>query len=108
MVEFIKANQHLVPVKDIIDVDITFLEDQKVIVRTQTNEYICYGFDAIEAVMLLRPSALEGRLLKWKKHVWAFHNIVAHPLMQFLAFFKLYKAAIWIHDKTTPKPRDFK
>jgi hypothetical protein len=43
-----------------------------------------------------------------KEHMWAIHNLFAHPLMQILAWFRLYKQAIWIHNITVPKPRGFK
>lgn len=69
------------------------------------NSYRAHGNDAIEAVMLLKPSALEGKRLRWVKNAWAFHNLVGHPVMQILAWLRLYKAAIRFHDWTTPAPR---
>lgn len=35
---------------------------------------------------------------------WLVHNLVGHPLMQFLALLKLYKAAMWVHESTVPRP----
>jgi hypothetical protein len=79
------------------------------------------GFFALEAVMLLKPGALEGKRLRWPKRVWMFHNVVAHPLMQFLTLAGdltkpiapswscgLYKAAIRLHDATVPTPTGFR
>jgi hypothetical protein len=63
------------------------------------------GFDALEAVMALKPSALEGLRLHWNKNAWAVHNLVGHPVMQLLAFARCYKAAMWVHDATVPMPR---
>lgn len=75
------------------------------IVDRAGKRHVARGNDAIEAVMLLKPSALEGRRLKWPKHAWAFHNLVGHPVMQILAWLRLYEAAIRFHDWTTPAPR---
>lgn len=63
------------------------------------------GNDAIEAVMALKPSTLEGRRLKWNKNAWVVHNLIGHPVMQLLAFLGLKRHAIWFHDVTTPRPR---
>lgn len=62
------------------------------------------GFGGQELIYRLRPSALEGKRFKWRKHMWAIHNIFGHPLMQILAWMRCYKAAMWIHDVTTPQP----
>ncbi len=67
------------------------------------------GFAALELIWLIKPSVLEGNPdIKWKKHMWAFHNLFAHPVMQLLAWCKLYKRAIWLHDITVPKPIGYK
>lgn len=62
------------------------------------------GIQAIEVLMTLKPSALENRRLKWARNIWALHNLVGHPLMQVLAFFRQYKWAMWVHDVTVPRP----
>ena len=62
------------------------------------------GFAAIELLWLVKPSVLEGKWRNWRKHTWVIHNLFAHPLMQILAFMRLYKWAIWVHDVTVPKP----
>jgi len=69
----------------------------------QTEEVV--GVQAIEILMQLRPSVLEGRRMRWAKHRWILHNVVAHPTMQILALLKLYKAAMWVHDVTVPRPK---
>ena len=63
------------------------------------------GIDAIDFIMAICPKMIEGRRLKWAKHAWAVHNLFGHPIMQILAFFRCYKAAMWIHDVTVPKPK---
>lgn len=101
----IKAGNDLIPIERIKRVYIGDVEQQMVEIYTDDELFIAHGFDAIEAVMLLKPSALEGRRLKWKKGAWAFHNLVGHPVMQVLAWFGFYRQAIRVHDWTTPAPR---
>ena len=101
----LKCGNDLVPFHEVTSVDISQVEQQRVIVRTAEREYEALGFDAIEIVMQLKPSAIEGRRLKWNKGAWAFHNFVAHPLMQVMVWMGYKKAAIRLHDRTTPRPR---
>lgn len=105
---FIKAQSKLIPIESVLLVDIDKIEEGLVIVTTKEGSFECHGFDAIEAVMLLKPSALEGKRLRWERNAWAFHNIVAHPIVQILAWLGFKKQAVQFHDYTTPKPRDFK
>jgi hypothetical protein len=102
----LKAGNNLIPFGDVERVDISAIEQEQAIIVTQGGlYYFANGFDAIEAVMLIKPSALEGRRLKWRQGAWAFHNIVGHPLMQILAWLGFKRKAIWLHDITTPRPR---
>jgi hypothetical protein len=104
----VSAADQLIPIRLIDRIDISKIEQGEVTVFSAGAEYVARGFDAIEVVMALKPSALEGRRLKWKRGAWAFHNVVGHPAMQLLAWMRLYKAAMWLHDVTTPTPRGFK
>lgn len=105
----VKAGEKLIPVSEINSVDITKLEQEVVIVNHKNGEqYEARGFDAIEVVMVLKPSAVEGRRLKWNKNAWAFHNFIGHPIVQILAWFGFKKQAVKFHDWTTPTPRGFK
>lgn len=101
----VKAGNDLIPVDHIKRVDISDVEHERVVIWTKERQYIAEGFDAIEAVMVLKPSALEGRRIKWPKGAWAFHNIVGHPLMQVMAWLGYGRAAVRFHDWTTPRPR---
>ena len=70
---------------------------------------IASGFNALMTVYALTPTWLEGKsYIKWKGNSWVVHNLVAHPLMQLLAFCKCYKLAMYVHDSTVPKPTGFK
>jgi hypothetical protein len=104
---FVKLNNRtLVPINRIINVDLSELVSETVIVTLDDGsiEHVI-GFFALELIWLLKPSLLEGNTdVKWSKHMWWFHNIFAHPIMQVLAWLRLYKQAIWLHDITVPKP----
>lgn len=94
---------------NVLAIDTTDLEDLRVVLTTLSHGDVeVNGIQAIEAVMLLKPSALENRRLRWVKRAWMVHNIVGHPLMQFLAFFRFYRTAMAVHDLTVPKPRGIK
>ena len=101
----VKAGPNLIPIERIKRVDLEHIEAQRVIVFTDDGEYEALGFDAIEIVMQLKPSALEGKRLKWRKGAWRFHNWFGHPLMDLLAMLGFKRAAIRWHDYTTPRPR---
>lgn len=102
----IKAGNFLIPAGRVRSINIERIEEQIVVVeRDDGIKHIAEGFDAIEIVMQMKPSALEGRRLKWQRGAWAFHNFVAHPAMQILVWLGRKKAAIRLHDRTTPRPR---
>lgn len=105
----LKAGDHLIPLDNIQHVVIGSIEQAEVEIVTHAGvSYTALGFDALEAVMIFKPSALEGRRLRWKKGAWAFHNIFGHPVMQFLAWIGLGRLAVKLHDATTPTPRGFR
>lgn len=101
----VKAGNDLIPINRIKKINMDHLENQHVKVITDDAEYDAYGFDAIEIIMQMKPSAFEGRRMKWRKGAWRFHNWVGHPLMDLLAMFGFKRAAIRWHDYTTPRPR---
>jgi hypothetical protein len=103
--DFIKAGSLVVPVAAIEAVDLSELERGRVEVTYGGGKRaVARGVDAYELVMLLRPSAVEGRRLRFARHAWAVHNLVAHPVMQVLAWLGLPRLAIRIHDRTIPRP----
>lgn len=76
----------------------------RVIYKNENSECL-YGPEAIDVIMRLCPSYLEGKQLKYVKHAWVIHNLLGHPLMQLLAWMKLTKWAMKIHDITIPTPK---
>lgn len=105
----IKAGHLLLPFDDVRHVDVSEIETGSVsIVMKNGDVHEARGFDAIEAVMAVKPSAVEGLRLRWRPHAWAFHNLVAHPVVQVLAWCGCKRAAVRFHDWTTPAPRGFR
>lgn len=103
--DFVKAGNTIVKLADIERIDITSLEEGRITIFVASGAaLIAEDFDAFEILMLLHPAAMEGRRLRWAKHAWAFHNLVAHPLMQVMVWLGFKKRAIWLHDVTVPKP----
>ena len=102
---FLMAGGRLVPVSDVRSVDYTALEQGIVDIHTHNNaSFRAEGFDAIEAIYILKPGALEGKRLKWQRNAWAWHNFVIHPVMQILVWFGFKKQAIRLHDRSVPEP----
>lgn len=90
---------------DVKYVDISNIEQQSIVAYVDGLPPLTItGIAALEFVWMLKPSVLEGKKLTWHKNAWVMHNLVAHPIMQLLAFVRAYSWAIWIHDVTIPKP----
>lgn len=108
--DHIKVGERLVLLSDIKEIELSQLTTEVINVHLIDNTVEqATGFAALELIWLLKPSALEGNPgIRWKKHMWAFHNLFAHPVMQLLAWCRLYKQAIWLHDITVPKPIGYK
>jgi hypothetical protein len=62
------------------------------------------GPEAIDFMMRACPYALEGRRMRWARHAWAFHNLVAHPILQVLHWLGMTRLGMRIHDSTVPRP----
>lgn len=103
---FIKAGDIIIPLASVHRLDMSRLEQTGEVDITFGNGEVATArdFDAFEVIMLLHPAAIEGRRLRWAKNAWAFHNLVAHPLMQVMVWLGFRRAAIRLHDMTVPKP----
>lgn len=99
----LKAGSRLVPFGAVSSVDTADLENLRIVIHLHNGDEVeAKGIDAFENVMMLKPSALEGRRFAFMKRAWMVHNLIGHPLMQILALLRLHKAAMWVHDKTVP------
>lgn len=103
--EVIKAGDDLIPINRVRRIRLRDQEGEHVTVVTDDGYFDAYGQDALEIIICLKPSALEGRRRRWKKGSWAYHNMIGHPLMQIMAWLGFGKAAVRFHDSTVPDPR---
>lgn len=102
---FVKSGSFIFAKDEIALLDCSQIEDLIVVVKLKNGEeIIAKDIHALELVMQVKPSMLEGHRLLWPKFVWFIHNVFGHPLTQILALFKCYRLAFWIHDVTVPKP----
>ena len=102
--EFVKAGDQMIRIADIERIDMSRIEQGSIAVFCAGRQLEARDFDAFEIIMLLHPAAIEGRRLRWAKNAWAFHNLVAHPLMQIMVWLGFRRQALWLHDVTVPKP----
>jgi len=103
---FVLIEDRVINADTIATIDLANVEDLRLTVRRKDGEtHLVYGIQTIDILMALKPSALESRRLKWPRFAWTIHNLVGHPLMQLLAYFKKYKLAMKVHDATIPRPR---
>ena len=91
---------------DIKELDTSRLESHfEVTVKLRSGErVVLQGQRALDAVMAVKPSAVEGKNLRFARHAWAFHNLVAHPVLQILAWLGRPDLGFKIHDATVPRP----
>lgn len=102
---FAKAGTTVFALDNIAVADFSNIEQLRVNVTLKTGEHLLLqDIDAMELGMLIKPSVLESRRLRWPRWTWVLHNVVGHPVLQFLALLRLYKWAFWVHDATVPRP----
>ena len=120
--DFIQTDAGPVARSAIGSIDTTTLEKEGFIRIHHTGGVsTASGFFAFDALMQTKPSALEGLRLRHAKGAWVVHNLISHPLMQFIALGamavqrvapqrakKMFKLAIAVHEATVPKPLGIK
>jgi hypothetical protein len=106
-VSFVRVGTDLVvAVTEIEELDCSRLESYRVSVTLRSGRIIeLEGQQAFDLVMAVKPSAFEGKRFRFARHAWAFHNLVAHPLLQVLAWAGFARLGFRIHDATVPRPR---
>jgi hypothetical protein len=98
--EYFRAGDQILPIDGIYSVDTAQLERHEVTVFHRDGVFRLTGADAIDLVMIVKPSALEGRRLRWVRGAWA-----GHVGMQILAWLKIPTWGVWLHEATTPRPQ---
>jgi hypothetical protein len=90
---------------DILELDCTELQLYRVSVLLRTGRrFDLEGQQALDLVMAIKPSAVEGKRLRFARQAWAFHNLIAHPGLQILVWLGLTKLGMKLHDSTIPRP----
>lgn len=105
MSTFLRAGSRLVRTDAVTSVDCSRVEELVIVVHHVDGSFEVTGPDAIDVLMALRPSVLEGKRLRWARHAWAVHNLLGHPLLQVLVWLGQRRLGLAIHDATVPKPR---
>lgn len=105
MQRFIRAGARLIHLDAVTSVDCAHIEQLSVTVHHRDGVETVTGPDAIDVVMALRPSALEGKRMRWIRHAWAVHNLLGHPLLQVCVWLGQRRLGMAIHDATVPRPR---
>lgn len=101
---FIQTDAELIRIDQVTRIDLSnFASKGEIALHHTGGLSVTRGIYAIEALLLLKPSALEGTHVRWIRHAWITHNLLGHPVMQLLALCGLHKAALWIHEVTVPK-----
>lgn len=104
--DYVAIGDDVVPARDVIHMNLEGMSRGQVIALVRgVGPVKVSGHQAVDLVMRVCPQALEGRRLRWARHAWAFHNLIAHPLLQILAWVGLTKLGIKVHDMTIPRPR---
>jgi hypothetical protein len=101
---FVRAGHTLVRTDTIARVDCARLEQLAVTIHHAGGVDVATGLDALDVVSALRPSALEGKRLRFARHAWAVHNLIGHPLLQLCVWLGLRELGFAIHDATVPVP----
>lgn len=104
--DFGKAAGLVFRLDDISTADFSRIEHLEATVTMRNGHvFMARDIDALELAFAIKPTAVEGRRLRYARYAWMVHNLVGHPLMQVLALFKLYRCAFYIHDATAPRAR---
>lgn len=107
MTQFVRLGlDRVVSVGSIESLDCSQLESFEVVATLRSGERVeLQGQPALDLVMAVKPSAVEGKRFRFARHAWVFHNLVAHPGLQVLAWLGYPKLGFKLHDSTIPRPR---
>lgn len=106
---FIRSRTRIINSESIRWIDLNDLEAGMIVVHHEDGQggmiqSEITGSMAVEAVMQLKPSALEGHRLKWVRRAWMKHNLIGHPLLMLFALLGRVDIGLKIHEATVPRP----
>lgn len=107
---YLKTGSYVIAIDSIMRIDYRKVAVLEVtIVTYDGNSFAVTGQDALEAILAIKPGAIEGvPTIKWIKYSWMFHNFFGHPFMQLCALFGLTRFGLWVHDATVPSIKKVK
>ena len=101
---FIRSRDRIIRADTIRWIDTRDLVAGMIVVHHDDQQTEITGSLAVEAILLLRPSALEGKRMKWVKRAWMKHNLLGHPLLMLCALLDRVDLGLRIHEATVPRP----
>lgn len=101
---FIRSRDRIIHVDTIRWIDTRDLEAGLIVVHHDGEQTEITGSLAVEAILQLRPSALEGKRMRWVKRAWMKHNLIGHPLLMLLSLIGRVDLGLKIHEATVPRP----
>lgn len=101
--QYIEADGYMIPLHRVRYVDLNELSSGKVAVHLLDGE-VKYAVEFEAYRIAIQSQNLEGKPLRWVRHAWWFHNLVAHPVLQIAVWLGFRKFGMRIHDNTSPKP----
>lgn len=103
---FGKAAGRVFRLDDVTSADFSRIEQLEATVTLRDGQvFELRGIDALEGAFAIKPTAVEGKQLRYAHFAWLVHNLIGHPLMQLLALCKLYRWAFWVHDASAPRAK---
>lgn len=106
--QFVELDYKIYPVSAIKRIEIADTQEFGIYISCDNNICQLRGQPAIDMVMRLCPQYFEGKRFKFIKRQWTFHNLLSHPILQILSWFKLHKLGFKIHDSSIPRPTGLK
>jgi len=86
----VTSTDRVIAVRAITQMDLSTLDKRYITITHGNNETdIVEGVQAIEALMLTKPSALEGRRMQWARQAWFIHNTFGHTYLAFISLIAL-------------------
>lgn len=108
--EFLMVGKKVVPLSTVRWADFSRLASEGVVQvclenpmhRDVSGTFDLHGAEAVEALLVIHPVALEAAGARWLKRSWTLHNLIGHPLLEILARLGFPKLGLRVHDATMP------
>ena len=105
--KFFRAGSSVYPTNLITELDARYLASEgyvTVSLSGKRDNLTVRGDDAVDLVMLVDPSLIEGKAMTYSARAWTLHNMVGHPCMHALTLLGWHRMSKYVHDRTLPRP----